>query len=73
MNKVVFDYLHCGRKIRYKSESRAQKVADQQNKRDHDNLKVYHCKICEGWHLGHDKSANRMLFLRRSHKSHKSL
>lgn len=69
MNKIVFEYLHCGRKIRYKSESRAQKVADQQNKRGKGGKVLpYHCKVCDGWHNGHETSTTKVLFLKTSYR-----
>jgi hypothetical protein len=55
MNDIVFGYLHCGRKIRFKSKCRAQNVADQTNKKQSNKIYPYFCKICEGWHNGHKK------------------
>jgi len=55
MNDIVFGYLHCGRKVRYKSKTKAQKISDVVNKRHPNQPKMapYHCKVCDGWHNGH--------------------
>jgi hypothetical protein len=53
MNDIVFGYLHCGRKMRFRSEIRAKRFADRFNKKKDEKIYPYFCKICEGWHNGH--------------------
>ena len=53
-------WFSCGGKIRYKKEQSAKNIIKQQKKKGKiisRTLTVYHCKICGGWHIGH----NRML------------
>jgi hypothetical protein len=59
MNDIVFGYLHCGRKVRYRSEARARRVCEQMRKKGKGNIEPYFCTICEGWHNGHRKKGEK--------------
>lgn len=53
MNEIEFGYMHCGRKVRFKSEAKAMVVANQVNKKYRlDKVAPYYCNVCDGWHNG---------------------
>lgn len=41
----------CGRKIRYRTESKARSRAAECQYHGAKGLRVYHCPYCDGWHL----------------------
>jgi hypothetical protein len=43
----------CERKIRHASAGAARHFGQQIVRRGGDELNVYHCEFCGGWHLGH--------------------
>ena len=53
MDNIAFKYLHCTRKIRHRSEKRAQNVCDTIRNGGFDEVFPYLCKFCGGWHVGH--------------------
>jgi hypothetical protein len=43
----------CGRKVRYGHLQTATKSLVELMRKGRDNLEVYHCEYCGGWHVGH--------------------
>lgn len=48
------EYRMCRRKVRYKCQSDAKKkIRDIRRVRPENELSVYYCPYCDGWHLTH--------------------
>jgi hypothetical protein len=51
-----YEFNHCAKKTRYRSERSAGNHIRSRRKAGviiTETLGVYHCAICEGWHIGH--------------------
>lgn len=47
----------CVRKRRFSSYRLAEKIAAKMRRRDEEEMQVYACKPCGGWHIGHRSDA----------------
>lgn len=56
----ISGHSQCGKKERYDSRAEAETVALRRMIDSDISLRVYHCPICDGWHLTHtEKRAER--------------
>lgn len=48
------EYYGCRKKIDFKSEERSKQSAQKMNDsgKARNELEAYHCKYCDGWHIG---------------------
>jgi len=56
--KAIRELTHhntCTRKIRYGHEETARQARSKLAAKGRQGLEIYHCKLCDGYHLGHKK------------------
>ena len=53
MNYLPRSEFECRRKVRHATEAKAKQAEKRARARGAEWIKVYRCRYCEGYHLGH--------------------